>query len=230
MPSLRLNRKTSTKFTHQNLEFMKRLGLFLLALIVFAGVHAAEKGINMDSLKLAIISNSKEIHDIQKDSVMLSKLTTDQVMELKKQELELKKKQIENEGRNDMPFSGFELVLICMLPFVFVVVIIAVQVRAKKEESRRRYDLYTKSLEMGQSVPDHFFDEPKKVNPISDLKKGILWLVIGIAILISFVVMHQKNGLIVGIVPTFVGIGYLLVHYLEKPKTNTTVNNDEQHG
>ena len=209
---------------------MKRLGLFLLALIVFMGVHAAEKGINMDSLKLAIISNSKEIHDIQKDSVMLSKLTTDQVMELKKQELELKKKQIENEGRNDMPFSGFELVLICMLPFVFVVVIIAVQVRAKKEESRRRYDLYTKSLEMGQSVPYHFFDEPKKVNPISDLKKGILWLVIGIAILISFVVMHQKNGLIVGIVPTFVGIGYLLVHYLEKPKTNTTVNNDEQHG
>ena len=209
---------------------MKRLGLFLLALIVFMGVHAAEKGINMDSLKLAIISNSKEIHDIQKDSVMLSKLTTDQVMELKKQELELKKKQIENEGRNDMPFSGFELVLICMLPFVFVVVIIAVQVREKKEESRRRYDLYTKSLEMGQSVPDHFFDEPKKVNPISDLKKGILWLVIGIAILISFVVMHQKNGLIVGIVPTFVGIGYLLVHYLEKPKTNTTVNNDEQHG
>jgi hypothetical protein len=209
---------------------MRRLGLFLLALIVFMGVHAAEKGINMDSLKLAIISNSKEIHDIQKDSVMLSKLTTDQVMELKKQELELKKKQIENEGRNDMPFSGFELVLICMLPFVFVVVIIAVQVRAKKEESRRRYDLYTKSLEMGQSVPDHFFDEPKKVNPISDLKKGILWLVIGIAILISFVVMHQKNGLIVGIVPTFVGIGYLLVHYLEKPKTNTTVNNDEQHG
>jgi len=201
-----------------------------LALIVFMGVHAAEKGINMDSLKLAIISNSKEIHDIQKDSVMLSKLTTDQVMELKKQELELKKKQIENEGRNDMPFSGFELVLICMLPFVFVVVIIAVQVRAKKEESRRRYDLYTKSLEMGQSVPDHFFDEPKKVNPISDLKKGILWLVVGIAILISFVVMHQKNGLIVGIVPTFVGIGYLLVHYLEKPKTNTTVNNDEQHG
>jgi len=209
---------------------MKRLGLFLLVLTVFMGVHAAEKGVNMDSLKEAIISNSKEIHDSRKDSVMLSKLTTDQVMELKKQELELKKKQIENEGRNDMPFSGFELVLICMLPFVFVVVVIAVQVRAKKEESRRRYDLYTKSLEMGQTVPDHFFDEPKKVNPISDLKKGILWLVVGIAILISFVVMHQKNGLIVGIVPTFVGIGYLLVHYLEKPKTNTTVNNDEQHG
>ena len=230
MLSLRLNRKTSTKFTHQNLEFMKRLGLFLLVLIVFMGAHAAEKGINMDSLKQAIISNSKEIHDIQKDSVMYSKLTPDQLMELKKQELEVKKKQVENDGRSDMPFNGFELVLICILPFVFVVVVIAVQVRAKKEESRRRYDLYTKSLEMGQTVPDHFFDKPKNANPISDLKKGVLWFVIGLAILISFVVMHKTNGLIVGIVPTFVGIGYLLVHYLEKPKTNTTADNDEQHG
>lgn len=209
---------------------MKRVGLFLLVLAFFFGVHATEKGVNMDSLKQAIISNSKEIHDIQKDSIMLSKLTPDQLMELKKQELELKKKQVENDGRSEMPFNGFELVLICMLPFIFVVVIIAVQVRAKKEEARRRYDLYAKSLEMGQSVPDHFFDEPKKVNPISDLKKGILWLVVGLAVLISFVVMHQTNGLIVGIVPSFVGIGYLLVHYLEKPKTNTTGNNDEQHG
>jgi len=41
--------------------------------------------------------------------------------------------------------------------------------------------------------------------------------------------MHHTKGLIVGIVPTFVGIGYLLVHYLEKPKTNTTGNGDEQH-
>ncbi len=209
---------------------MKRVGLFLLVLAFFFGVHATEKSVNMDSLKQAIISNSKEIHDIQKDSIMLSKLTPDQLMELKKQELELKKKQVENDGRSEMPFNGFELVLICMLPFIFVVVIIAVQVRAKKEEARRRYDLYAKSLEMGQSVPDHFFDEPKKVNPISDLKKGILWLVVGLAVLISFVVMHQTNGLIVGIVPSFVGIGYLLVHYLEKPKTNTTGNNDEQHG
>jgi hypothetical protein len=118
------------------------------------------------------------------------------------------------------------------LPFAFpfVAVIITLSVRAKNAESKRRYDLYSKSLEMGQTVPEHFFDEPKKVNPSSNLKKGILWFVIGAGILISFIVMNQKEALIVGIVPAFVGIGYLLVHFLDKPKPDSTVNKDEQHG
>jgi len=208
---------------------MKQIGLFLLALTLVVGAHAAEKSVNIDSLKHEIINNSKEIQEQRKDSLMLSKLSPDQLLELKQQELEVRKKEIEKDSRQEMPFSSFQLLLIVVLPFVFVTLIIYLTSMSKKEEAKRRYDLYTKSLEMGQSVPDHFFDEPKKTNPVSDLKKGILWLVVGIAILISFVVMRHTNGLIVGIVPTFVGIGYLLVHYLEKPKTNTTGNGDEQH-
>jgi hypothetical protein len=83
---------------------------------------------------------------------------------------------------------------------------------------------------MGQTVPEHFFDEPKKENPASNMKKGILWFVVGLALVISFIVIGEKDALIVGIVPTFVGIGYLLVHFLEKPKTISTGDNDEQHG
>lgn len=207
---------------------MKQIGLFLLALTLVVGAHAAEKSVNIDSLKREIINNSKELQEQRKDSLMLSKLSPDQLLELKQQELEVRKKEIEKDSRQEMPFSSFQLLLIVVLPFVFVTLIIYLTSMSKKEEAKRRYDLYTKSLEMGQSVPDHFFDEPKKTNPVSDLKKGILWLVVGIAILISFVVMDHKNGLIIGIVPTFVGIGYLLVHYLEKPKTNTTGNSDEQ--
>ena len=207
---------------------MKQIGLFLLALTLFVGAHAAEKSVNIDSLKREIINNSKELQEQRKDSLMLSKLSPDQLLELKQQELEVRKKEIEKDSRQEMPFSSFQLFLIVILPFVFVTLIIYLTSMSKKEEAKRRYDLYTKSLEMGQSVPDHFFDEPKKTNPVSDLKKGILWLVVGIAIIISFVVMHHTNGLIVGIVPTFVGIGYLLVHYLENPKTNTTGNSDEQ--
>ena len=207
---------------------MKQIGLFLLALTLFVGAHAAEKSVNIDSLKREIINNSKELQEQRKDSLMLSKLSPDQLLELKQQELEVRKKEIEKDSRQEMPFSSFQLLLIVVLPFVFVTLIIYLTSMSKKEEAKRRYDLYTKSLEMGQSVPDHFFDEPKKTNPVSDLKKGILWLVVGIAILISFVVMQHTKGLIVGIVPTFVGIGYLLVHYLEKPKTNTTGNSDEQ--
>jgi len=209
---------------------MKRIGLFLVALTLFVGAHAAEKGVNMDSLKQSIISTSKEIQEQKKDSAMFSKLSPNQILELKKGEQEVQKQQIIKEGRNDNPFNGFELFLIVLLPFLFVATIIYMNVKAQKEESKRRYELYSKSLEMGQTVPEHFFDEPKKNNPTSNLKRGILWLVVGLGLLISFSVMHQRDVLIVGIVPTFVGIGYLLVHFLEKPKTETTGNNDEQHG
>ncbi len=203
---------------------MKRIGLLLLALTLIAGAYAANSTINVDSLKEEIVKSSKEIQEQKKDSIMFSKLSADQILQLKKGDQEVRRQEIENEGRNNMPFNGFELFLICMLPFVFVVVIITVQVRAKKEEQKRRYDLYAKSLEMGQTIPEHFFDEPKKANPSSNLKKGILWLVVGVAVVISFIVMKKSNDLFLGIVPAFVGIGYLLVHFLDKPKADSTEN------
>ena len=210
---------------------MKRLGLLLLlAMTLFVGVNEAKPAINIDSLKNEIVKNSKEIFEQKKDSITFSKLSPNQILELKKGEQEVQKKQIENEGRNEMPFNGFELFMICLLPFLFVAVIIGLNVRAKNAESKRRYDLYSKSLEMGQTVPEHFFDEPKKANPSSNLKKGILWAAVGLALLIYFIIEHKNNGLILGIVPTFIGIGYLLVHYLDKPKTDSTGNNNEQHG
>jgi len=212
---------------------MKRIGLFLLALTLFVGAYAETKGINVDSLKnelrQEIVNNDAQIRQSQKDSIMLSKLSPNQLAELKKQELEVQKQRVENEGRSDMPFTSFQLFLIVVLPFLFIPTVVYIITKAKKEASKRRYELYTKSLEMGQTVPDHFFDQPK-ASTSSDMKKGILWLAVGLAILIYFIVIHKNNALIVGIIPTFLGIGYLLVHYLDKPKTDTTANNNEQNG
>jgi len=84
---------------------MKRIGFILLALALFIGANAASPAVNMDSLKEAIIKNSKEIQDQKKDSIMYSKLSADQIMKLKEGEQEVQKQRIENEGRNDMPFN-----------------------------------------------------------------------------------------------------------------------------
>src|SRR5665647_1394389 len=155
---------------------MKRLGLFLLVMLLFTGVQLTNAGINVDSLKQEIIANSKEIQEQKKDSVMFSKLSADQILELKREENEVRRQEIENEGRSHMPLNGLGIVIIILLPFLFAATIITISVKSKNAESKRRYDLYAKSLEMGQTVPEHFFDEPKKKsNPISDLKKGILW-------------------------------------------------------
>jgi hypothetical protein len=202
---------------------MKRIGLFLFALTMLVGAYAANSTINVDSLKDEIIKSSKEIQEQKKDSIMFSKLSADQILQLKKGEQEVEKQQIENAGRSEMPLNGVGVVIICLLPFLFAGTIIVVNVRAKNMESKRKYDLYTKSIEMGQTVPEHFFDEPqKKANPASNMKRGVIWLAVGLAVILSFIIMHQRDGLILGIVPAFVGAGYLLVHFLDKPKSDST--------
>jgi len=228
--SFRLIRKQPLFYTLK-FKIMKRIGLFLLALSLFVGANAVKPTeIHKDSVKEVRIIQTEKGENSASDSMLMQKLSSDQLMKLEQDKLELQRQKIDAENGNKLPMSPFSIFMICLLPFLFVAVIIIINVRSKNAESKRRYDLYSKSLEMGQTVPEHFFDEPKKENPSTNLKKGILWLVVGLALLISFVVMGQKDALIVGIVPAFVGIGYLLVHFLEKPKTDTRENNDEQHG
>jgi len=211
---------------------MKRIGLFLLALTLVIGANAAKPTpMHKDSVKEEKIIRMEKDGSVAKDSALMSKLSSDQIMELEKAKIDLERMKVDaNTDHHELPMSPFFIFLICAIPFIFVAIIISLNVRSKNAESKRRYDLYTKSLDMGQTVPEHFFDEPKQANPSTNLKRGILWLVVGIGLTISFLVMHERDALIVGIVPTFVGIGYLLVHFLEKSKSDSTVLNNEQRG
>lgn len=196
---------------------MKRIGLLLLAFTLFVGANAAKTSINVDSLKDEIIRSTEKVQRENKDSVMYSKLSADQIMQLKKGEQDLEKKRIESDGVPQMPLPSIIILLICALPFIFVATIIIVNVRSRNEESKRRYDLYVKSIENGQTVPENFFDEPKRTGA-SNLKRGVIWLAIGLGVVVSFLIIHESKGLILGIIPAFVGAGFLLVHFLDKPK------------
>ncbi len=207
---------------------MKKIGLFLLAMLLFVGVQAKEqKIIRKDSIVKIMTTGDSDLRASVKDSMLMAKLSPDQLMQLENEKINLERERIENENRNDMPLNGFGIVMICLMPFLFVSLLIVVVTKAKNTESQRKYDLYTKSLEMGQTVPEHFFDEPKKANPSSNLKKGILWFAVGFAVLIYFIIIKNNEALILGIVPTFVGLGYLIVHFLDKPKTDTLEKNNE---
>jgi len=171
-----------------------------------------------------------ELTQAEKDSILFDKLNSDQLLELKKQEMVVELKRIDAESREDMPLGSFAIVLIVILPFLFVITIIYLNVRQKNTESKRKYDLYMKSLEMGQTIPEHFFDEPKNVGKPSNLKRGIILLMVGISFGL-FAFIKRDTDLIIllaAIIPTFVGIGYLLVYKLEKPVKEISEQKDEQ--
>ena len=196
---------------------MKRITFIIIAALLF--IIASMKAETNDSIELQeneITNTETKINTI--DSILYSKLSTDQLMQLRREENSMKERRMSLENPEEIPLNGFGIVMIVLIPFLFIILIVLVTNKQRNKESQRKYDLYTKSLEMGQNIPEHFFEEPKKIDHVSNLQKGILWLAVGLAVLIYFIVIRKDLALILGIVPTFVGIGYLLVHFLDKPK------------
>lgn len=201
---------------------MKRITFIIITALLFIVTSmTAETNDSIVLQKNEITNNETKIN--AKDSLLYSKLSSDQLMQLRREENDMEERRMRLENPEEIPLNGFGIVMIVLIPFLFIILIVLVTFKQRNKESQRKYDLYTKSLEMGQNIPEHFFEEPKKIDYISNLKRGILWLVVGLAILIYFIIIGNDLALILGTVPTFVGIGYLLVHFLDKPK-----NTDEQ--
>lgn len=204
---------------------MKKAVFLFFSLLLITG-WGSSKNVTMDSVKPAVTVTknlSKEI----KDSLLIQKLSPQQLIELKKAELENERKKIEADAREQMPLTGFQIFLIVFSPFLFVIILIWIIYAAKNRESKRKYELYLKSLELGQTLPEDFFEKKAKNKPGSDLKKGVLWFAVGISLLIYFLIVKNMGALILGIVPAFVGIGYLLVYFLEKPKSPNDIDKDK---
>ncbi len=204
---------------------MKRIGLLSFIIVLFTVFQPIRAAIDVDSLKQEIIQNNKVMQEQRKDSIMFSKLSADQILELKMNELQVQQREIEERGKMDMPLSGPEIVMIVMIPFVFAIIVLLIVGRIRNSNSERKHALYLKSLEMGQAIPEHFFDTPRKTSKASNLKNGIILLAIGLGLISLYLVMKYIIAILAGIILTFLGIGYLLVHLLEKPKKN-----DEQNG
>jgi hypothetical protein len=170
-----------------------------------------------------------EMTKAQKDSILYEKLSPDQLVKIKEMEMMVEKQRIEARSGNDLPLSNFSIILIVMTPFLFVIGIVLINVRSKQSEAKRRYEIYMKSLEMGQPIPSHLFDEPSGKKS-SNLKRGIISLMVGLAFGVYVIVDGNTSlpFLLAALIPGLVGVGYILVHKLEKPKTENAEANNEQ--
>lgn len=206
---------------------MKRFIFMLVSIVLISTTSYIKAQDEQDGTNQKVPKT--ELTQAEKDSILFAKLSPEQLMELKRQELELESQKIEANSREDMPLNGFGIVMIVMLPFLFVITIVTLNVRRKNAESKRKYELYIKSLEMGQTIPEHFFDEPQ-TSKASNLKRGIISLMVGIAFGL-YVIIEKNTGLpflMAALIPGFVGLGYLLVHFIEKPKNQLPAEKQDE--
>ena len=200
---------------------MKRLGIFLLGVFLLVGSMTAQDQAKQDTAKAVTRDSLEQLYmndDLDaREAILLKKLDAKQLMDLETMRLN-------EEGKNNMPFSGTGLVLICLAPFIMVILIVYFVSRESAKKDKLRHEISMKALELGQPLPESFFDEPKKKT--SRLQSGLVWLGVGIAIVIASYVVDVEKMFLFGIIPAFVGLGILIAYFVEKPKNKTPEVNE----
>jgi hypothetical protein len=87
-------------------------------------------------------------------------------------------------------------------------------------KSRSLHRTVRAMVEKGEPVPAALFAPPPIVRARSDMRRGVILMMVGFALMIFFGAMNDWDGgaWAIGIIPFLIGLGYLLVWKLEGPK------------
>jgi hypothetical protein len=87
---------------------------------------------------------------------------------------------------------------------------------------RRKRVLYEtiKALaDKGAAIPPELLVPPRR--QVSDLRRGILFITAGASIMVSLLLLHH-NAWGLGVIPLFIGVGYVTVWKIESVRHNGT--------
>ena len=86
--------------------------------------------------------------------------------------------------------------------------------------SRSLHRTVREMVEKGQPVPAALFAPPAAVKARSDMRRGVVLVMVGIALMIFFGAVNDWDGgaWAIGMIPFLIGVGHLIVWKLEGPK------------
>jgi hypothetical protein len=87
-------------------------------------------------------------------------------------------------------------------------------------KSRSLHRTVREMVEKGQPVPASLFAPPPAIRARSDMRRGVVLVMVGIGVMIFFGAVNDWEGgaWALGIIPFLIGVGHLLVWKLEGPK------------
>ena len=125
----------------------------------------------------------------------------------------------------DVPWIAFPIVLIVFLSiFGAPVLIVAVIMYFSFSKTRALHRTVQMMVEKGQEVPVALLNPPPAQRQRSDLRRGVVLVMIGLSLMIFFGAVNDWEGgaWSLGIIPFLIGAGYLLVWKLDARKENTS--------
>jgi len=87
-------------------------------------------------------------------------------------------------------------------------------------KSRSLHRTVREMVEKGQPVPPALFAPPPAIRARSDMRRGVVLMMVGFGLMIFFGAVNDWEGgaWALGIIPFLIGVGYLLVWKFESPK------------
>ncbi len=112
---------------------------------------------------------------------------------------------------------------IFFLPIIMVILIVWFKTKENGKRDRLQAELYAKAIEKGIEVPPGLFVPVKKEK--KPLNTGIICISVGLGVSLFLWLVTPGYGhpaqsaAALGIIPFFIGLGYLIIHFIEKKKS-----------
>jgi hypothetical protein len=104
-----------------------------------------------------------------------------------------------------------------LIVFSTPVLIVATILYFSFSKSRAMHKTVRMLVEKGQPVPEALLNPPPVIRQRSDLRRGVVLLMIGAGLMVFFAAVNDWEGgtWSLGIIPFLIGLGYLLVWRLD---------------
>ncbi len=128
-------------------------------------------------------------------------------------------------GGEDVPWIAVPIVLIVFLTiFGLPVAIVGTILYFSFSKSRAMHKTVRMMVEKGQPVPEALLNPPPVIRQRSDLRRGVVLLMVGAGLMVFFGAVNDWEGgaWSLGIIPFLIGLGYLLVWRLDVHREDTS--------
>ena len=115
--------------------------------------------------------------------------------------------------------SGIVALLSVLLVFVTPIAIVIAVLAHKARRTQRIHETVIALAEKGVPIPPDLFIDRRVQDQTSALHKGVVLIAVGVGLMVFFLSMtdrHAPWG--VGAIPLLIGVGYLIVWWIEERK------------
>ncbi len=109
-----------------------------------------------------------------------------------------------------------------IIPMIFGTLLLCILLYSKHKNLQAKCRIIEVAIMKNYVLPDSFYDSKLVRN--NRLGSGIIWIGIGLAIMLFFMMERSYEGMAIGIVPLFVGISRITISFINNITTNNNRN------